>query len=154
MTQQRVASILQDILCTQHAIRRPVHVHVENPPAAVRISHRIKTIDERTVTPVCIHRSIHPSIHPSIRSFIHPSIHSFVHPSIHPSIHPQGYNLVMAGSHQHVIVRSPRQQELSSHMLPPVFVDHSRSLRCPMPGQVRHNRTLFSTYYADSRCNA
>lgn len=51
--------------------------------------------------------------------------------------HPQGYNLVMAGSHQHVIVRSCREQELASHMLPPAFVDHSRSLRCPMPGQVR-----------------
>ncbi|CAM9105086.1 unnamed protein product [Pylaiella littoralis] len=48
----------------------------------------------------------------------------------------EGYNLVMAGSHQHVIVRSRRQQELSSHMPPPAFVDHSRSLRCPMPGQV------------------
>lgn len=43
----------------------------------------------------------------------------------------------MAGSHQHVIVRSCREQELSAHMLPPAFVDHSRSLRCPMPGQVR-----------------
>eukprot|EP00903_Cladosiphon_okamuranus_P010822 g10223.t1 len=48
----------------------------------------------------------------------------------------EGYNLVMAGSHQHVIVRSRREQELSAHMLPPAVVDHSRSLRCPMPGQV------------------
>eukprot|EP00752_Nemacystus_decipiens_P004887 g4447.t1 len=48
----------------------------------------------------------------------------------------EGYNLVMAGSHQHVIVRSCCEQELSAHMLPPAFVDHSRSLRCPMPGQV------------------
>lgn len=42
----------------------------------------------------------------------------------------------MAGSHQHVVVRSLREQQLSAHMLPPAFVDHSRSLRCPMPGQV------------------
>ncbi|CAM9760566.1 unnamed protein product [Ectocarpus fasciculatus] len=48
----------------------------------------------------------------------------------------EGYNLVMAGSHQHVVVRSLREQQLSAHMLPPAFVDHSRSLRCPMPGQV------------------
>ncbi|CAM9800801.1 unnamed protein product [Scytosiphon promiscuus] len=48
----------------------------------------------------------------------------------------EGYNLVMAGAHQHVVVRSPREQELSAHMLPPAVVDHSRSLRCPMPGQV------------------
>lgn len=59
----------------------------------------------------------------------------------------------MAGSHQHVVVRSPREQELAGHMLPPAVVDHSRTLRCPMPGQVSHgdatgrNWAAFSLLY-------
>lgn len=52
----------------------------------------------------------------------------------------QGYDLAIAGSYQHVIVRSSLEQELSTHMLPPAVVDHSRTLRCPMPGQVRPAR--------------
>ncbi|CAM9622885.1 unnamed protein product [Discosporangium mesarthrocarpum] len=51
-------------------------------------------------------------------------------------VNGEGYNMAFAGSHQHVIVRSLREHELSQHMLPPVVVDHSSTLRCPMPGQV------------------
>ncbi|KAG5190440.1 carbamoyl-phosphate synthase L chain, ATP binding domain-containing protein [Tribonema minus] len=48
----------------------------------------------------------------------------------------EGYEVAFMGTYQTVIVRTPHEQELSRHLLPPVVVDHSNTLRCPMPGAV------------------
>lgn len=48
----------------------------------------------------------------------------------------EGYNIAFLGSYQHAIVRSPLEQDLSKHLLPPVVIDGSMMLRCPMPGAV------------------
>ena len=47
---------------------------------------------------------------------------------------PEGYRLRMNGAQHDVIVRSPREQLLSQHMLPPPVRDVSQFLLCPMPG--------------------
>ena len=44
------------------------------------------------------------------------------------------YRLRHKGSEQSVIIRSLREHELSSHMLPPETIDVTRYLLCPMPG--------------------
>jgi len=46
----------------------------------------------------------------------------------------EGYELRYKGHQQNVIVRSIRQHELSSHMLPPEKKDYSNVILCPMPG--------------------
>eukprot|EP00401_Gymnodinium_catenatum_P018760 CAMPEP_0117604806 /NCGR_PEP_ID=MMETSP0784-20121206/78873_1 /TAXON_ID=39447 /ORGANISM="" /LENGTH=261 /DNA_ID=CAMNT_0005407841 /DNA_START=150 /DNA_END=931 /DNA_ORIENTATION=+ len=45
-----------------------------------------------------------------------------------------GFILRYLGCEQEIIVRTPREFELSKHMLPPVVLDHSKSLISPMPG--------------------
>lgn len=46
----------------------------------------------------------------------------------------EGYMLRYLGSEQEVIVRTVAEHALSTHMLPPVVKDFSKSLLCPMPG--------------------
>mmetsp|Transcript_7519 Transcript_7519/g.10568 ORF Transcript_7519/g.10568 Transcript_7519/m.10568 type:complete len:713 (-) Transcript_7519:54-2192(-) len=48
----------------------------------------------------------------------------------------EGMELSFKGTYQNVIVRTPEEQELSEHLLPPIEIDHSNSLICPMPGSV------------------
>jgi hypothetical protein len=47
---------------------------------------------------------------------------------------PEGFTLRYLGSEQEVIVRTPDEHRMSTHMLPPVVKDHSKELLCPMPG--------------------
>lgn len=47
---------------------------------------------------------------------------------------PEGYKLRYLGSEQEVIVRTPREHQLSQHMLKPEKKDFSNFLLCPMPG--------------------
>lgn len=47
---------------------------------------------------------------------------------------PEGFTFRYLGSEQEVIFRTPAEQRLSAHMLPPVVRDLSKSLLCPMPG--------------------
>jgi propionyl-CoA carboxylase alpha chain len=47
---------------------------------------------------------------------------------------PEGYKLRYLGSEQEVIVRTPREHQLSRHMLKPEKKDFSKYLLCPMPG--------------------
>ncbi|CAE7585507.1 pccA [Symbiodinium microadriaticum] len=46
----------------------------------------------------------------------------------------EGYRLRYKGSQQEVLVRTPLEHQLASHMLPPEKKDYSNMLRCPMPG--------------------
>jgi len=46
----------------------------------------------------------------------------------------EGYRLRYKGSEQEVLVRTPREHELSVHMHAPEKKDYSNMLRCPMPG--------------------
>lgn len=46
----------------------------------------------------------------------------------------EGYTLRYLGSEQEVIFRNVEEHKMSTHMLPPVVRDFSKSLLCPMPG--------------------
>ena len=46
----------------------------------------------------------------------------------------EGYLLRYKGSEHQVLIRTPREHALSSHMLPPEKKDYSKMLLCPMPG--------------------
>mmetsp|Transcript_61 Transcript_61/g.129 ORF Transcript_61/g.129 Transcript_61/m.129 type:complete len:721 (+) Transcript_61:37-2199(+) len=46
------------------------------------------------------------------------------------------YNMVYCGSPIEVIVRSHVEHEMQTHMLPPIEIDTSKFLLCPMPGVV------------------
>jgi propionyl-CoA carboxylase alpha chain len=48
----------------------------------------------------------------------------------------EGFELAFLGSYQHVIVRTLQEQALSEHLLPPIVMDSSKMLQCPMPGAV------------------
>jgi propionyl-CoA carboxylase alpha chain len=46
----------------------------------------------------------------------------------------EGYVLRYKGSDEEVLIRTPREHALSTHMLPPEKKDYSNMLLCPMPG--------------------
>lgn len=50
------------------------------------------------------------------------------------STSPSSFDLQFKGSRQRVIIRSPLEHSLASHMLPEEKVDYSKYVLCPMPG--------------------